>query len=111
MPTAPANTTLNYLNHVLPYQKPAGIKKQADILGIEANPSEIANKMLDTNLPDVLVCIQSGREVPLLADDNSLVTVMPLIDPAYWACNISFPLSGPRNTVLNTLKTLKLTKR
>lgn len=111
MPQAPTNTTLYHINHVLPFQKPVTIKKQADILGIEATASDIANKMLDTNLSDVLVCIQSGREVPLEGTPEALVTVMPLIDPTYWKTNLTFPLSGSRATVQNTLKTLKLTKR
>ena len=112
MPQAPTNTTLYHINHVLPFQKPVTVKKQADILGVEANPSDIANKMLDTHIEAVLVCIQSGKEAPLVkAEDDSLVTVMSLVDPTYWGCNVTFPLSWPRSAVLNTLKTLKLTQR
>lgn len=104
--------TLQYLNRVLPYQKPSAVKKQAEILGVEPNCSAIANKMLDSHLSQVLVCIQGGRETSLdSGHPEALVTVMPLIDTSNWGLNLVFPLSGTRQTVLNTLKTLTLTKK
>lgn len=104
--------TLEYLNHHLPYQKPAAIRRQAEILGVDAEPGKIVEKVLDTHLKDVLVCIESGRDVPLLkGDPNALVTVMPLLNPNYWATSLVFPLSGPRSTVLRQLKNLKVSKK
>ena len=104
--------TLQYLNRILPYQKPSAVKKQAEILRVEPNPTAIANKMLDTHLAQVIVCIQGGRETSLNSGlPEALVTVMPLIDTSNWGLNLVFPLSGTRQTVLNTLKTLILTKK
>lgn len=105
-------TTLEYVNHLLPYQKAAGIKKQAEILGTGATAEEIIAKILDTHMAEVLVCIESGKEAPLTeGDPNALVTVMPLLDPKQWQMSLVFPLSGTRKQVLSQLKTLKLTKK
>lgn len=104
--------TLEYLNHHLPYQKPAAMWRQAAILGVEPEPRKIIEKILDTNLDEVLVCIQSGRDVPLRGGDpNALVTVMPLLNPTHWSMSLVFPLSGPRRSVLKQLENLKVSKK
>lgn len=106
-----STNTLQYLNHVLPFQRSVSIKRQADILGVEPTISAIVSKILDTHLEEVLICTQSGIEAPLTGNPASLVTVTPLLDSARWTMNLVFPISGPRLSVLSKLKTLKVSKR
>lgn len=105
-------TTLRYLNQILPYQKKAGIKRQAEILGVEAEANKIIAKILDTHLPDVLFCVSGGNEVSLKqGSPDALITAMPLLDPQVWNYNLIFPISGPRHQVLKHLNNLKVTKK
>lgn len=108
----PNPSTLEYLNRVLPYQKPVTLKRQAEILGVDNTPTAIANCILDTHLNEVLLCIQDGRETTLTkGPSDALVTVSCLIDPSNWAVNLMFPISGPREYVRRQVSTLKITKK